>query len=412
MLSERSARGSKAPAILLLAGVVLGLVAYYRVASGALNLTTGLLLIGAVWVGLFLLVELASMARPIAAYRNRLRLLAITVGVLALGSELFLRFSDPSLRTYFEQNGETAYRSLSQSTGPMWFHVYSANIDMTRTTADFVYTRHTNDLGLSERNIAREKTEREYRIIALGDSFTEGVGVDYQSSWVKVMERKLADKLPGRVVTAMNAGISGSDIFFEYILLKEKLAEYAPDLVLVAVNTSDVQDVVLRGGMERFQPDGTYRSPRQPPWWEWLYGVSFVTRLIVHGGLGYDRLFIQSSQQEIMQRDAVEKIRALMPAFGELASEHRFRLVFVFHPMTGDILTGSYDYGFDSLIGEARQRGLDVIDVRARWPAAADGSANWAARWYWPTDGHHNAEGYAIFGAAVVDGLIELGFDE
>jgi lysophospholipase L1-like esterase len=410
MASERSRRVSPAWLILVLVGLAIGWTVYRRVTSAELDLTTGLLLIAAAWVGLLLLAELASMAGPLAAYRDRLRLLVVTVGLLTLGSELFLRLHVRWLRTYFEQSGETTYRSLSQHTGPTWFHLHPPTHDLTWTSANFVHTRRTNDLGLSERTVPLEKTEREFRIVALGDSGTEGVGTDYESTWVKVLERRLADQLPGRVVTALNAGISGSDVFFEYMLLKEKLVKYAPDLVIVAVNTTDVEDVMLRGGMERFQPDGTFRSPQAPPWWEWLYGVSFMTRLVVHGGLGYNRLFIKRGREEIEQREAVEKIRSLLPAFGELASEHGFRIVIVFQPTSGDAANQAYAYNFQSLIGDLRQRpGIDVIDVLARWSAAGDGSADKWLRWYWPVDGHHNRSGYAVLGSTIGEGLIELG---
>jgi lysophospholipase L1-like esterase len=413
MASERSRRVWWAWSVLALVGLAIGWTVYRRVASAELNLTTGLLLIAVAWVGLFLLAELASMAGPLAAYRHRLRLLVVTVGVLAVGSELLLRSYVPQLRTYFEHSGETTYRSLSHHTGPTWFHVHPANHDLTWTTADFVHARRTNDLGLSERSIPLEKKDREFRIVALGDSGTEGVGTDYESTWVKVLERRLADQLPDRIVTALNAGISGSDVFFEYTLLKEKLVNYAPDLVIVAVNTTDVEDVMLRGGMERFQPDGTFRSPHAPPSWEWLYGVSFMTRLVVHGGLGYDRLFIKRRRQEVAQRQAVEKIRSLIPAFGELASKHRFRSVIVFHPTSGDVANQRYAYDFQSLIAGLRQRpGIDVIDVLARWSAASDASADRWLRWYWPTDGHHNIQGYAVLGATIGDGLIELGLPD
>jgi lysophospholipase L1-like esterase len=395
--------------IFSLAGLALGWVAYNRVTSGALNFITFLVLMSAACVGLFLLADLVSVGR-LSAYRHRLRLLAVTLGLLALGTELVLRFSVPSLRTYFERNGETTYRTLSRNTGATWFHLYDPDEDVTWTTADFVHARRTNELGLSEAPMKLEKAPREYRIVALGDSFTEGVGADYQSSWVKVMERALAARLPERVVTTLNAGISGSDVFFEYMLLKEKLVAYSPDLVIVAVNNSDVADVMLRGGMERFQPDGTYRSPREPPWWEWLYGTSFVARLVVHSGLGYDYLFIERSRQDIEQREAVDNIRSLIPAFAELASEYHFRLLVVLQPTRNDARDRVYGYDLGRLITDLRQgAGFEWVDVLARWSAAGHPTHEEWLAWYWPTDEHHTPRGYAVLGSTIVEALLESG---
>jgi lysophospholipase L1-like esterase len=391
-----------------LVGLALAGTVYYRVTGAQLNLATGLLLIVTVWVWLLLLVELASVTPRVSAYKRRLQVLVLTLGVLVVGTELLLRSTTPTLKTYFERNGETTYRSLLFNTGPTWFHTHVKNIDLTWTTADFVHSRRTNDLGLSERNLSREKTDREYRIIALGDSFTEGVGTDYESSWVKAMERRLAQQMPDRKVTTINAGISGSDVFFEYMLLREKLVTYAPDLVIVAVNASDIDDVILRGGMDRFQADGTSRSPRPPPRWEWLYGISYVTRLVVHGGLGYNHLFMKRSRSEIDRREAAEKIRSLMPAFADVASKHGFRLVVVFQPTGGDISFKSFGELQRVLDDLQRRGGIDVIDVMARWSAEGRLSPDEWPKLYWPTDGHHNQKGYALLGMTIADALLEL----
>jgi hypothetical protein len=48
----------------------------------------------------------------------------------------------------------------------------------------------------------------------------------------------------------MAAGVAGSDPFYEYRLLVDKLLACQPDLVMTVVNVSDVIDVIVRGGKD------------------------------------------------------------------------------------------------------------------------------------------------------------------
>jgi hypothetical protein len=73
-----------------------------------------------------------------------------------------------------------------------------------------------------------EKAPGEYRLIALGDSFTEGVGTSYDMTWLKVVEARLATAMPDRTFVAYNAGVSGSDPWFAYMLLRESCSRIAP----------------------------------------------------------------------------------------------------------------------------------------------------------------------------------------
>ncbi|MCO5247753.1 MAG: hypothetical protein M9887_02220 [Chitinophagales bacterium] len=50
--------------------------------------------------------------------------------------------------------------------------------------------RKQNSLGLSDKEWIKEKPTGTYRIICLGDSFTEGDGVDYEHSYVQALQRK------------------------------------------------------------------------------------------------------------------------------------------------------------------------------------------------------------------------------
>jgi lysophospholipase L1-like esterase len=58
----------------------------------------------------------------------------------------------------------------------------------------------------------------------------------------------------------MNAGICGSDPCYDFMQLKDHLLAYQPDMIIQMISTNDAStDLQLRGGLERFQADGTVK---------------------------------------------------------------------------------------------------------------------------------------------------------
>src|SRR5262249_26956836 len=149
--------------------------------------------------------------------RTGLGLMWVVVFTLLTGIELLLRFGLGWGQTYTEANGTAFYVPLRHTTRrePMWVHRPDTEVYDRRR--EFEHRRRANSLGLSEVEIPVRRESGEYRIVALGDSYTEGVGAPYESTWVRVMERTLRTRLPGRRVTAVNAGVAGSDPCLEYV---------------------------------------------------------------------------------------------------------------------------------------------------------------------------------------------------
>jgi hypothetical protein len=212
-------------------------------------------------------------------------------------------------------------------------------------------------------------------------------------------------------VVALNAGISGSDVLYSYMLLKKQLAAFAPNIVIVVVNNSDVNDVILRGGMERFNPDGKLNAKRAAPKWEWLYGLSYIFRHIIHDLLKYDRLFIKQSETASEERKAVGEIKRAMSHFCRLANEGDFRLLFVFHPMEIEIRNERYyPTAFDELIQELKSTtNAHVVDLLEHYRLTGSITKNNSHTYFWPIDLHHNAKGYELMGDAIARKMIDIG---
>lgn len=114
------------------------------------------------------------------------------------------------------------------------------------STNEFNVQYHINELGLRDYPVKKEKSEDEYRILFLGDSFTEGQGVQIEDTMVKKVEDLLNQQSfstdespPNRHFRTINAGAAGYSTLLEYLYLKNKGIELNPDLVIVNLNVTD-----------------------------------------------------------------------------------------------------------------------------------------------------------------------------
>lgn len=397
--------------VLLLIFTISGASTYYLVTTGQLNVFTGMLFLSAA-SSFFLLILGKILTRLGVSHdtKKNIWLSLITTIFMMFAAELFLRLGLGKYSNYHEQNGNRNYVSVYAYYNTSWFHVHEPNSNVHWSNKDLAHVRQTNSLGLSEREITTAKTAGEYRIIVLGDSFTEGVGTSYASTWVKVLEKRLGWGMPGRKITAINAGISGSDCYFEYVLLREKLVALAPNLVIVAVNHSDVEDIIIRGGMDRFQSDGKLFVRRTGPYWEWIYGISYIFRHIIHDGFQYNWMLLNPEEVNAEERIAADKIALCIDGFSRLGSDRKFKILFVFHPYEVEIKDERYyPSAFNNLVSNLRSsNGIHMIDLLEYYRAGKTITKANSAEFFWQTDLHHNTKGYETMGSAIARKIVEL----
>ncbi|MBA3240175.1 MAG: hypothetical protein H0T60_03025 [Acidobacteria bacterium] len=103
-------------------------------------------------------------------------------------------------------------------------------------TPEFAFTAHINSLGFRDREFDNP-TIGGTRIVAIGDSFTYGWGVEINQSWTKVLEENLRKK--GYALEVANLGQPGASPK-TYAEIAEKAAPLLkPDLLVVAVLQGD-----------------------------------------------------------------------------------------------------------------------------------------------------------------------------
>ena len=92
----------------------------------------------------------------------------------------------------------------------------------------------TNAMGLREPPLERVASS-EVRILALGDSFTFGTGIDREATWPVQLERALMQRLPNRQLAIVNAGVPGYGLAQMRDMAEELLPQIKPQLLILAV---------------------------------------------------------------------------------------------------------------------------------------------------------------------------------
>jgi lysophospholipase L1-like esterase len=320
--------------------------------------------------------------------------LSIAVGALAaLGGEIWLRCFAP-----------VGY--LAPSAGPsdadeLWganVHVRSdrpglayelaPNLDCTARGMRIV----TNSLGMRD-DEPRDRGDGHVRIAVLGDSMTFGFGVQQGEDFPAQLERMLAERSPP--VEVLNFGVGGYSLEDELATLRAKVLPLEPDLVVVAYCLNDPE-------IDPIQP--LQLAFRGVAWWRrshllrWIASRIRGRRIEVHGGGSYWRA--------LHAPDGPWWPEAARDLDG-IRDECRARnvgVVFAILPMLdgrrleGKAPRGAYPWDdvHEHVAREARERGFDVLDLRACFDDVDPADVLVA-----PDDSHFNAEGLRRIAAAL-----------
>ena len=99
-------------------------------------------------------------------------------------------------------------------------------------SADFRYSVYISSIGIRDRELPRERGDA-FRILAIGDSYTYGWGVDIENTWMRILEKQLRDA--GHNVEILNLGKPGAGPPFYSELAEKAIPLLRPDLVLVCM---------------------------------------------------------------------------------------------------------------------------------------------------------------------------------
>ncbi|MCK6430964.1 MAG: SGNH/GDSL hydrolase family protein [Burkholderiaceae bacterium] len=161
---------------------------------------------------------------------KNLLLLAVSILVAALGSELVARWLFPE---WAPRTGTvTQFWQYDAKYG--WSHVPGASGRFASFGFDTTVT--TNSIGFRGREVPLQKKPSTTRILVLGDSYVWGFGVQDDEVFTSKIER-LCPR-----VEAVNFGVSGYSTDQELLLYRDKGAAYGADVVVLVIAGNDYED--------------------------------------------------------------------------------------------------------------------------------------------------------------------------
>ncbi len=149
--------------------------------------------------------------------------------------------------------GINCYYSFPQAKRPLFIphpflgclHPRHTHLTYTFDESEKIRIPHqTNSWGLMGKEFARVKDPGTFRILVMGDSFTEALQVPDDQNYCVLLEKQLNQRFAstGKRIEVINAGISGFSPISYYLLYKKMLAGFNSDLVIVQLFANDVYE--------------------------------------------------------------------------------------------------------------------------------------------------------------------------
>lgn len=367
-------------------------------------------------------------------------LFGLAVGLAAV--EVYFRLVPPTTRrTYMGED-------------PVLHHRLRPNFDAPAGGTRFT----TSSLGLRDREYPMPKPAGTFRILMLGDSFTEGGGLENDETVAKIVEAGLRSGACGNAVDVVNAGHASYSPILQYLLLRDVGLRLQPDLVVLNFDMTDVHDDFVRTRIARLDADGLPTAvvgdrrietwlimppvfPRPLRWLEdriarlmvyqsfrkskpgiWLFGRFTLSQAQIEakgliGNLRYDRLAIARDADFPDAREGWALTRRYLGGIQDLARRDGAGFALVIYPhayqvtataspggrarmgMGAGLFRSTRPFAIVEELGARRQFPVINLLELFRQRESTQGPL------FRERDFHHTKAGAAVFGEGVLNGL-------
>jgi lysophospholipase L1-like esterase len=299
------------------------------------------------------------------ALRNRMILMAVTLGISAVGAEYATRFVFRDVTTTTDNASYFTRRWLR--TGPS----------------------RLNAQGFRGPSFTDAKPPGIYRVAVVGDSFTFGNGVRQEDRYTDLVQARLPPS-----IEVLNFGVPGDNTPEHEKSVAKLVRTIQPDFVLLQWYVNDMEDDDMTG-----RP--SFR-PLVPPLHSWLdarsalYSVANKKWGETQVRLGWTKSyveFVNGRLQDPQSRHSQEDKQFLQTLIDH-CKKAGVQIGMVLFPETSAPITDTYPFGYlhDRVLAMCADNGMTCIDLRQDFAMVKDHRQLWASRF----DHHPSARANAI----------------
>lgn len=124
---------------------------------------------------------------------------------------------------------------------PTLHHKFIPNYKGILKQKEFSTSYNINSLGFRDYEYSIDKPNKVFRILMLGDSYTEGWGVEIDETFSKIVEKLLNSDIANDKFEVINAGLHGRSPLLECMVLTNYLY-LNPNMVILNFDITDVRD--------------------------------------------------------------------------------------------------------------------------------------------------------------------------
>lgn len=117
-------------------------------------------------------------------------------------------------------------------------------LNLVYDTSEYRFAATISAQGLRNEMVKIPKPKDEIRILAIGDSFTFGQGVETEDTWQKILEERLKEK--NLNVAIINAGVPGIDLRDDRLVCWAYKDRFDIDAIILGISNDDLYQSAIR----------------------------------------------------------------------------------------------------------------------------------------------------------------------
>lgn len=213
----------------------------YRYLDVTIVVTTAMLVLSHTWLPMYFLLSVSSfliltLFKGLPHWTGIFLTFTVLIVSIWTGEYFFRKYRPIEINAWGERpalqiDDETTYSLIPNKTTHLRYNNYE-------------YYTKTNSFGFNSPEIQfNSKSTNEIRIMIVGDAFSMPEGVEYESSYPTLLEKKLSDEFPKKIIHVINAGVTGYGPNEEEAQVKKFIGIVKPDIVINQLFINEFSDI-------------------------------------------------------------------------------------------------------------------------------------------------------------------------